>query len=233
MNNYDDIKRFKEKLNMEAIDYKEIAESNPNNSAHNWAIIKQVATADEPFQPLEHGLSTQPTPASVGNKEFNAPVSAPAQPTLMRAQPASAPPQQAINAAGGSPAPQDAGRDAFASPLLNALGKALPAASRTEAANAAATIFSDCAQAGNAGHGAIFADKTFANNALPDTLFPDNTMAPAHAPSQPATPVRKPENMPDAMPFNQLFNRKSRQSAVLPARNMPLLQLLETIALCR
>jgi len=71
MNNYDDIKRFKEKLNLEGIDYKEIAENNPHSStANNWAIMQQVASADEPFHPLEHGHTTQPTPTPISNKEF-------------------------------------------------------------------------------------------------------------------------------------------------------------------
>jgi len=74
MNNYDDIKRFKEKLNMEDIDYKEIAENNPHNTSHNWAILKQIVAADEPFHPLEQGLTTQPVPMPVSNKEFTSSV---------------------------------------------------------------------------------------------------------------------------------------------------------------
>ncbi len=70
MNNYDDIKRFKEKLNMESIDYKEIAENNLHNTPHNWAIIRQIAAADEPLYPLDQGRTTRPVPMPVSNKEL-------------------------------------------------------------------------------------------------------------------------------------------------------------------
>ncbi|WP_071882285.1 cellulose biosynthesis protein BcsO [Candidatus Sodalis pierantonius] len=77
MNNYDDIKRFKEKLNMEPIDYKEIAENNLNSSASSWTIIKHIVNADKPFHPLEQGHSTLPSPAPISQQEFSARPAAP------------------------------------------------------------------------------------------------------------------------------------------------------------
>ncbi|WP_170975336.1 cellulose biosynthesis protein BcsO [Martelella alba] len=125
MNNYDDIKRFKEKLNMEGFDYKEIAENNPHKASKNWAIIKQVASADEPFHPLEQGLSTQPTPTPVSRKEF-------AMPDADKPAPVQLPRQDIRSAAHPSglesaPAPA-VGKIFPTSPLISALDKLLPAA---------------------------------------------------------------------------------------------------------
>jgi hypothetical protein len=128
MNNYDDIKRFKEKLNLEGIDYKEIAENNPHSStANNWAIMQQVASADEPFHPLEHGHTTQPTPTPISNKEFilsalDIPPSAPHSRQQQVGNDAFS--SAALHAADLPPAqPQT-----FASPLMSALSQALPVA---------------------------------------------------------------------------------------------------------
>ncbi|MGL9773643.1 MAG: hypothetical protein ACR5LG_06140 [Sodalis sp. (in: enterobacteria)] len=74
MNNYDDIKRFKEKLNMEDFDYKEIAKSNPNSSASSWTIIRQIVNANRPSHPLEQGHSTLPPPSPISQQEFSVPV---------------------------------------------------------------------------------------------------------------------------------------------------------------
>ncbi|WP_213991332.1 cellulose biosynthesis protein BcsO [Sodalis sp. dw_96] len=112
MNNYDDIKRFKEKLNLEGIDYKEITENNPHNTPHNWAILKQIAAADEPFHPLEQGLTTQPVPVQVSNKEFIA---------SAFDKPAAVQPSQN---AGKNEAPVTPAA-AYASPLMAAVSKVL------------------------------------------------------------------------------------------------------------
>ena len=124
MNNYDDIKRFKEKLNMEGIDYKEIAENNPHKSSQNWAILKQVASADEPFHPLEQGLSTQPTPSPVSNKEFSLSAldkPAPLQPVQKEFRP------RDLASTPVSPV-SSASESGFSSPLMSAVSKILPAA---------------------------------------------------------------------------------------------------------
>ncbi|AHF75297.1 hypothetical protein Sant_0181 [Sodalis praecaptivus] len=112
MNNYDDIKRFKEKLNMEAIDYKEIAENNPNSSASSWTIIKQIVNADKPFHPLEQGHSTLPSPAPISQQEFSA------RPAASDVAPA---PLPSANAAAGP-----AYGPSVLSPLFNAVEKAMP-----------------------------------------------------------------------------------------------------------
>ncbi|XBS69677.1 hypothetical protein ABK905_25790 [Acerihabitans sp. KWT182] len=97
---------------MEGIDYKEIAENNPHITPHNWAIIKQIAAADEPFHPLEQGQTTQPVPMPVSNKEFSPSAFVkPAAPQALRG---------GGNAA--APAPQ---ASAFASPLMAAVSKVL------------------------------------------------------------------------------------------------------------
>lgn len=135
MNNYDDIKRFKEKLNMEGIDYKEIAENNPHSAtASNWAIMQQVASSDEPFHPLEHGHTTQPTPAPISNKEFilsalDIPPSAPHSARQQTGNDVFS--STAMQAADSPPTPPQP----FASPLMSALSKVLPVA-REQADNA-------------------------------------------------------------------------------------------------
>ncbi len=110
MNNYDDIKRFKDKLLIEDIDYKEISQSNPHIASHNWAIIKQVASGDEPYHPLEQGQSTQPTPAPIRQNEFD-PAAATAHQTV---SPASASAVHASQSILNQPPPpaQFAGRPA-------------------------------------------------------------------------------------------------------------------------
>ncbi|HEY0209464.1 hypothetical protein [Acerihabitans sp.] len=251
MNNYDDIKRFKEKLNMEDIDYKEIAESNPNISSHHWAIINQVATADEPFHPLEQGRSTQPIPTPVSQKEFNAsPLGAP---TAAQQPGAGGDIHQDIGAVNAHYQPQVfPASPVYASPLMSAVGKALPATSH--ASPAAAT------PAGNAHAGAAFLNAIQQELAAaraplfddgrqghPDQapLFGDGRQGqPARAPlfgdghQGQAAPAPSPEALSarvsaSAMPFNRLFNRKSPASATLPGRDTPLSLLLENIALCR
>ncbi|NDL64627.1 cellulose biosynthesis protein BcsO [Acerihabitans arboris] len=234
MNNYDDIKRFKEKLNMESIDYKEIAESNPNITSHNWAIIKQVATADEPFHPLEQGRSTQPTPAPISEKEFSAtPLGQQARTQQPRAvghinQNISARyrPQATVQG------------DSFASPLMSAVSQALPATS---------PAMPSAEPAGEAPAGAALLNaiqREFA--APPKAVTPPRPQAPQPAATplfEAATHVRPAPAAPrttspgqataNAMRFNSLFNRKAQQSATRPGRDMPLSLLLENIALCR
>src|SRR5476649_852968 len=134
MNNYDDIKRFKDKLNLEGIDYKEIVENRPNNTANNWAIIKQVATADEPFHPLEHGHSTQPTPAPVSHQEFSA--ASAVQPARQSASHNNQG-QGILHALDETSAP--AQEPTFASPLLSALSKVMPLAAGAVSGIAAET----------------------------------------------------------------------------------------------
>ena len=58
MSKYDDIQRFKEKVNMKGIDYKEFPKDDGASSLHRWAIVEQVA---------DHGgtlpANQQPVPA--------------------------------------------------------------------------------------------------------------------------------------------------------------------------
>ncbi|WP_413729229.1 hypothetical protein [Sodalis sp. RH22] len=172
MNNYDDIKRFKEKLNMEGIDYKEIAESNPNITAHNWAIIKQVATADEPFHPLEQGRPTQPTPAPVSDKEFSA--SPLGQPLAAQQPRAGGNINRDIGAINAHYQPQaSTAAESFASPLMSAVGKALPAIGPV------APVATP--QDGNAPAGAAFLNAIQQEFAAPPAAVPTRSQEPAAA----------------------------------------------------
>ncbi|MEA9389911.1 hypothetical protein SJI19_04965 [Acerihabitans sp. TG2] len=247
MNNYDDIKRFKEKLNLEGIDYKEIVENHPNNTANNWAIIKQVATADEPFHPLDHGRSTQPTPTPVSHQEFSASSFAQAEPVQ--------PPFRAhqdpglLNAIGESIAPTR--EQPLTSPLLSALSKVMPPA--VDAAGSGANVgnFSVSGPSntlhpmlGNQAIERPTAAPEFKSqvNALFETASrQDFTPAP---PVVAQTPLRSPSGLPprtssparsgDTKRFTTLFNRKSHLPAgITPTRDMSLALLLENIALCR
>ncbi len=245
MNNYDDIKRFKEKLNLEGIDYKEIVESRPNNTTNNWAIIKQVATADEPFHPLEHGHTTQPTPAPVSQQEFSP--SAFVQPERVRASSHGHHDKGIFNSFGDVNAP--AQEQAFASPLLSALSRVMPPAADAvipgviaDTSPSAAPVLagSDVFAAPapkNIGGATLFntaSRQDFAPTApaparpslAPRTLFPTQSSA-----SSQATAPTPPDN---TKRFNKLFNRKSHLPAgIAPTRDMPLSLLLENIALCR
>ncbi|WP_114192935.1 cellulose biosynthesis protein BcsO [Edaphovirga cremea] len=121
MNNYDDIKRFKEKAKMERIDYKEIAENEDSSSMQGWAIIKQVSARDEAPQAFDNGRTTQPTPSPISSKEFD--VS-----SFMNAVAGALPPQ--------TPPPlseQPAAKAAVvnASPLFQAVSAARPAQAPT------------------------------------------------------------------------------------------------------
>lgn len=241
MNNYDDIKRFKEKLNLEGIDYKEIAESNPTHSTANWAIIKQVATADEPFHPLEQGQSTVPTPAPVGRGEFSAERSAPPAAGLRGTSVHTAQAQP--------PAPS------FAAPLLNAISDALPdrpvtasaapagdaqpaiAASRVSSlfgAPAAAQTPAPARQASPSAADAVTAPATNLSSLFGAPTAPAPRAQPAApAPLAPAVSTRTDAPVTGKR-FTNLFNRGSASSANDNAgRDTSLSLLLENIALCR
>lgn len=74
MNSYDDIKQFKEKLNLEQIDYKDTSEGDGYRPSQKWAILDQVAgangadAADDAVRQRIGGLSTRPVP--VNKEEF-------------------------------------------------------------------------------------------------------------------------------------------------------------------
>ncbi|MCG8707082.1 cellulose biosynthesis protein BcsO [Brenneria sp. 4F2] len=73
MNSYDDIKQFKERLNLEHIDYKDTSENDGHTPSQEWAIIKQVAganntVADDGIRQRMAGLPTSPVP--VNKDEF-------------------------------------------------------------------------------------------------------------------------------------------------------------------
>lgn len=72
MNKYDDIKQFKDKIDMQGINYKEISEGESNNSGSAWALIKQMSS-QENNSLLENGRTTQPTPQPVSASEFAEP----------------------------------------------------------------------------------------------------------------------------------------------------------------
>ncbi len=253
MNNYDDIKRFKEKLNMETIDYKEIAESNPNNASQSWAIIKQVATADEPFHPLDQGRSTQPTPSPISAREFTAsPLGhpEPAQPFSNGARDTGA-----LNAPSRPLTSAPVQDESFASPLMSALSKALPPVPQSARPGGSAAHILGEAPGGAAFLNALENQFTRqpaavtepARTASPASLFdavghnqPAATPVQSPVRARPtvlfhaAAPAEAPARAADNMRFNKLFNRKSQsQTDTLPARDMPLSLLLENIALCR
>lgn len=116
MNNYDDIKRFKEKLNMKAIDYKEIADNNPHSSVSSWTIIRQIVNADRPFHPLEQGHSTTlPPPSPISQHEFSA-----RSPAMAERTPA------ALASAHAAGSDRPAYGPSVFSPLFNAVNNALP-----------------------------------------------------------------------------------------------------------
>lgn len=224
MNNYDDIKRFKEKLNMEGIDYKEIVENHTVNTHQNWAIIKQVATADEPFHPLEHGGSTQPTPTPISKQEFSAAPLSPLEQQPVQRQ--TSPNAGLINTAGQPHAPAGAPGQPAVSPLMSALSRALPLAEAPVSAPLppAAAVWFDPPHR---------QQPAPARSAAPQTLPPPGL---SRAPMATA-PAPQPDN---GRRFNQLFSKKSTSSAGIaqktsttPAREMPLSLLLENIALCR
>lgn len=69
MNKYDDIKQFKEKLNLEHIDYKDTSENDVHMPSQEWAILRQVAVANgaaDDHAALQRigGLPASPIPAS-------------------------------------------------------------------------------------------------------------------------------------------------------------------------
>ncbi|QCR34668.1 cellulose biosynthesis protein BcsO [Nissabacter sp. SGAir0207] len=68
MNNYDDIKRFIEKTNLEGIDYKELSGQEKENPAQNWAILRQLS--DTPAAPGGSQRTTQPPPVAAPAQEF-------------------------------------------------------------------------------------------------------------------------------------------------------------------
>ncbi|MFA3781224.1 cellulose biosynthesis protein BcsO [Yersinia sp. 1652 StPb PI] len=72
MNKYDDIKQFKDKIDMHDIDYKEISEKEVQADAFSWPLIKQLASQDNDSF-LENGRTTQPTPQLVSATEFAEP----------------------------------------------------------------------------------------------------------------------------------------------------------------
>lgn len=72
MNKYDDIKQFKDKIDMQDINYKEISECETRKSGSAWALIKQMS-AEENSSPLENGRTTQPTPQLISASEFTEP----------------------------------------------------------------------------------------------------------------------------------------------------------------
>ncbi len=233
MNNYDDIKRFKEKLNMEDIDYKEIAENNPHNTPHNWAILKQIAAADEPYHPLEQGQTTQPVPVQVSNKEFIAPAFD--KPAAM-----TSPRDLSKNDAPGIQQPT------FASPLMAAVSRVLSAEQgpgyAAEGMPAAGSLSVSGSGHGERGFRPSILDGV--DRGLPppaaapaSPLHRDNVRAqPAAGPSVfDSTGRREAAAAPaNEMRFSRLFNRKSPlTTGVAPGRDMPLSLLLENIALCR
>ncbi|CNK34439.1 Uncharacterised protein [Yersinia mollaretii] len=72
MNKYDDIKQFKDKIDMQDINYKEISESESQKSGSTWALIKQMSP-QENNSLLENGRTTQPTPQPISASEFAEP----------------------------------------------------------------------------------------------------------------------------------------------------------------
>ncbi|WP_191091630.1 cellulose biosynthesis protein BcsO [Affinibrenneria salicis] len=72
MNKYDDIKQFKEKLNLEHIDYKDTSENDVHAPSQEWAILKQVAgangVADDAARQRTGGFPAIPVP--VNKEEF-------------------------------------------------------------------------------------------------------------------------------------------------------------------
>ncbi|CNE46143.1 cellulose biosynthesis protein BcsO [Yersinia mollaretii] len=72
MNKYDDIKQFKDKIDMQDINYKEISESESQKSGSAWALIKQMSP-QENNSLLENGRTTQPTPQPISASEFAEP----------------------------------------------------------------------------------------------------------------------------------------------------------------
>jgi hypothetical protein len=256
MNNYDDIKRFKEKLNLESIDYKEIVESHPNNTANNWAIIKQVATADEPFHPLEHGHSTQPTPTPVSHQEFSASSFAQSEPVLTpfrRHQD-----QGILDALAEPTATGPAREQTFASPLLSAISKVMPPPADASGLAVNAGNFS-LQRPSNTLRNALENQPTAQPAVMPESKsrvgsalfdianrqdFAPAASVPTRAPMAPQTSLPAQSNIPsqassptqpeNAKRFTTLFNRKSHLPAgTTPTRDMSLSLLLENIALCR
>ncbi|WP_145500638.1 cellulose biosynthesis protein BcsO [Yersinia bercovieri] len=72
MNKYDDIKQFKDKIDMQDINYKEISEGEAKKSGSTWALIKQMSS-QESNSLLENGRTTQPTPQPISAAEFAEP----------------------------------------------------------------------------------------------------------------------------------------------------------------
>ncbi|QTF09467.1 cellulose biosynthesis protein BcsO [Brenneria izadpanahii] len=73
MNKYDDIKHFKEKLNLEQIDYKDTSENDVYIPSQEWSILRQVAgengsDADNAAPLGKGGLAARPVP--VNKEEF-------------------------------------------------------------------------------------------------------------------------------------------------------------------
>lgn len=71
MNKYDDIKQFKDKIDMHHIDYKEISEGEIQGGTPAWPLIVQLASQGND-SPLDNGRTIQPTPQQVSVNEFTA-----------------------------------------------------------------------------------------------------------------------------------------------------------------
>ncbi|MEC5342304.1 hypothetical protein ABRZ24_06735 [Brenneria populi] len=137
MNSYDDIKQFKEKLNLEQVDYKDTSESDGFRPSQKWAILEQVAgangadAADDAARQRTGGPPTRPVPAK--KEEFRSAsllqavsqqlsASRPAAPQpAASAEPTAAPSQPAPTPAPASTATVDAPRNADESPRFRGL----------------------------------------------------------------------------------------------------------------
>ncbi len=78
MSKYDDVQRFKDKINLKDIDYKEFPKEESASTLHRWSIVEQVAGNGA-------GLSAhqQPTPINTTDFSSSAPLGStqPSQPT--------------------------------------------------------------------------------------------------------------------------------------------------------
>ncbi|QWA11367.1 hypothetical protein GTU79_00550 [Sodalis ligni] len=250
---------------MEGIDYKETPKNNPHNTPHNWAILKQIPAADEPYHPLDQGQTTQPVPVQVSNKEFTAsafdkPAAMPSPRDLSKnnaqgikepsfASPLMAAVSKVLSAeqgagyaeeerpsAGSSPVSGSGhGERGFRPSILDSVDRGLP----QPAAAPASPLNRDNARAQPAAGPSIFdgIGRREPAAAPASPLNRDNVRAqPAAGPSIfDGIGRREPAAAPvNEMRFSRLFNRKSPlTTGVAPGRDMPLLLLLENIALCR
>lgn len=251
MKNYDDLQRFKEKTKTLDIAFKDMSGQSQEADHSQWAIIRQLATDNEPELGSGQRIDL-PQPQPIRGDEFTAPVqAAPAVVAPVASTPrgsildslaATAPVESApatsptgvsslfppAPAAKPAPsvltqAPKATHVERQATTSLFPPAPAKPAAAVAPAPAAAAAFAAPVEAARQAEPARPAPVPTFAVTAEPARPAPAPTFA---APAEPARPAAAPSR------FGSLFRSRPAEPANI-SKETPLKPLLEKIALCR